>query len=739
MTAALLVPVLVGFALEVPADAIDRIASPFIGQASAAVVTRKTEDDGLRRAVRTSMAPQLYPAGIVTAPPRRLPAAVAAPTSSVRRARRILPLDEWAGAPASAPPRADEPAPTTAVRRPRRAPLPGDEEVPVQPDHGPVPAADEPAGGTAPRTTPPAPDTGAGRADGGVSPGPAAPDAGGGAGEPGAGDGGEPVAGDGGAGRPRRDAVRGASSGRRARELRERPGPRRGRAGQLGERARSGEEGQGGRVSGVAPGSARSLAALGQRPPRLTIRVVVYTAILIGIGAATLLVFIRHFERGRAESTARLQASVVTQGVVDRLAPSDLLGPLTPARKAELRRLLETRVLDDETPAAAVATADGRVVYATPGADSSLGSLSPVLRESILSGVVTSALVDARTDGETTRVLRTYSPFRLNDGSTGVVAIDKDYAPIARSARQAAIAVAAILELVLIFLWLCLIPMMRRATKSIHRQLDTIAQLALHDDLTGLANRARLGAHLDELCEPPSGPRAFSVFFIDLDRFKDVNDTLGHDRGNELLVEVAHRLSRAVGEGELVARLGGDEFAVVSENATDADAALSLAERLSAAMGGMFEIAGIGLEPQASIGIALAPAHGSTRDELLRCADIAMYAAKRSGAPRVYARELDDHSPVRLGMAGELRRALERRELGRLLPAAVRPGRGADPRRRRRSSAGVTRPSGSSSPTSSSPRSSRRASRDVSPATSSRRRSRSCATGATRGSTSASR
>jgi diguanylate cyclase (GGDEF)-like protein len=416
-------------------------------------------------------------------------------------------------------------------------------------------------------------------------------------------------------------------------------------------------------VSGVAPGSARSLAALGQRPPRLTIRVVVYTAILIGIGAATLLVFIRHFERGRAESTARLQASVVTQGVVDRLAPSDFLGPLTPARKAELRKLLETRVLDDDTPAAAVATPGGRVVCATPGADSALGSLSPVLRESILSGVVTSAVVDARTDGETTRVLRTYSPFRLNDGSAGVVAIDKDYAPIARSARQAAIAVAAILELVLIFLWLCLIPMMRRATKSIHRQLDTIAQLALHDDLTGLANRAHLSAHLDELCEPPSDPRAFSVFFIDLDRFKDVNDTLGHDRGNELLVEVAHRLSHAVGDGELVARLGGDEFAVVSENAADADAALALAERLSAAMGGRFEVAGIGLEPQASIGIALAPAHGSTRDELLRCADIAMYAAKRLGAPRVYARELDDHSPVRLGMAGELRRALERREL----------------------------------------------------------------------------
>ena len=409
--------------------------------------------------------------------------------------------------------------------------------------------------------------------------------------------------------------------------------------------------------------SARSLEALGQRPPRLTLRVVVYTAILIGIGAATLLVFIRHFERGRAESTARLQASVVTQGVVDRLAPSDLLDPLTPERRAELRRLLETRVLDDETPSAAVATADGRVVYATPGADLAIGGLSPKLQESLRAGAVTSELVDVRTTSGTTRLLRTFSPFRLTNGATGVVAIDKDYAPIARSARQAAIAVAAILELVLIFLWLCLIPMMRRATRSIHRQLDTIAHLALHDDLTGLPNRARLGAHLDDLCEPASGPSAFSVFFIDLDRFKDVNDTLGHDRGNELLVEVAQRLSGAIGEDELVARLGGDEFAVVSESATDAASALDVAERLSAAMCVPFEIAGILLEPHASFGIALAPEHGSTRDELLRCADIAMYAAKRSGAPRVYARELDDHSPERLGMSGELRRALERREL----------------------------------------------------------------------------
>ena len=413
----------------------------------------------------------------------------------------------------------------------------------------------------------------------------------------------------------------------------------------------------------TATRSSRSLAALGQRPPRLTLRVVLYTAILIGIGAATLLLFIRHFERGRAESTAMLQASVVTQGVVDRLAPADLRGPLTAARRAELRRLLVSRVLDDETLAAAVTTPDGRVVSATPGADISLGALDPELRTSIGSGIVASEIVETRTGSGTTRVLRTFAPFQLADGSRGVVAIDKDYGPIASTARQAAITVAAVLELVLVLLWLCLIPMMRSATRRFRRQLDTIAHLALHDDLTGLPNRARLGARLDELCDGKPEARAFSVFFIDLDRFKEVNDTLGHDRGNELLVEIASRLSAAVGPSELVARLGGDEFAVVSDDARDAASALVLAGRLRVVIAELFEVAGIALEPQASIGIAVAPQHGTTRHELLRCADIAMYAAKRSGAPRVYARELDDHSPVRLAMTGELRQALDRREL----------------------------------------------------------------------------
>ena len=413
----------------------------------------------------------------------------------------------------------------------------------------------------------------------------------------------------------------------------------------------------------AASGSSGALATLGQRPPRLALRVVIYSALLLGIGAATLLVFIRHFERDRAEHTATLEASIVTQAVVDRLRPTDLNAPVDPGRRRELDRLFKERVLDEETLAAAVTTSDSRLIYATKGAGIDVGGLSREQLTRALEGVVVSESVSATIGNETKRVLRTYAPFRLSDGSSGVVVVDKDYAPIASAARNAAIAVAAVLEIILVFLWLCLIPMMRTATRRIHRQLDTIAHLALHDDLTGLPNRAQLGARLDELCGEKGPDAPFSVFFIDLDRFKEVNDTLGHDRGNELLTEIAKRLDGTLGSRELVARLGGDEFAVVSESAVDRDQALALAERLRSVIAELFDVASISIETQASIGIALAPEHGRTRDELLRRADIAMYAAKRAGAPRVFTPELDVHSPGRLAMSGELRLALDRREL----------------------------------------------------------------------------
>jgi diguanylate cyclase (GGDEF)-like protein len=394
-------------------------------------------------------------------------------------------------------------------------------------------------------------------------------------------------------------------------------------------------------------------------------RVALFSALTLGLGAATLLVFIRHFERNRAEETATLHASAAAQAVVDRLHPSDLEASMPAERRRELDRLFEARVLDDVTLATAIARPDGRVVYATR--DSDVDGTVLASRELLgyaLAGTVSSEQVTTTSKGAERRVLRAYAPFRLADDSTGVLVVDKDYGPIAAAARRAAITVAVVLELVLLSLWLCLFPIMRSVTRRMNRQLDTIAHQALHDELTGLANRTQFGKRLDEALELDDGatPR-LAVFFIDLERFKEVNDALGHDYGNELLTIVAARLAEVATEDELVARLGGDEFGVLSVRAADEASALAVAERLRTAIALPCEIAGVSLEVQGSIGIAIAPEHGTTRDELLRRADIAMYAAKRSGAPQVFSPALDDNSPLRLAMTGELRRAIENREL----------------------------------------------------------------------------
>jgi diguanylate cyclase (GGDEF)-like protein len=409
----------------------------------------------------------------------------------------------------------------------------------------------------------------------------------------------------------------------------------------------------------ASPGGA---ATLGQRPPRLVLRVALFSALTLGLGAGTLLVFIRHFERGRAEHTATLEASVVAQTVVDRLRPVDLGAPLSHGRVYELDRLFRARVLEEGTVSAAIAAPDGRVVYATDHAllETRINSLQLA---DALAGRVTSELATADVGTDTTRVLRAFAPFRLGDGSIGVLVVDKDYAPIASAARRAAITVAAVLELVLLSLWLCLFPIMRSVTRRMNRQLDTIAHQALHDDLTGLANRTRFGARLDEALAAEAEDVRLAVLFIDLERFKEVNDALGHDCGNDLLTIVAKRLVEVVGRDELVARLGGDEFGVISTRTVDEESALELARRLQHVIGQPCEIGGVSLEVQGSIGIALAPAHGTSRDELLRRADMAMYAAKRLGAPQVFAAGLDEHSPLRLAMNGELRRAIERSEL----------------------------------------------------------------------------
>jgi diguanylate cyclase (GGDEF)-like protein len=195
---------------------------------------------------------------------------------------------------------------------------------------------------------------------------------------------------------------------------------------------------------------------------------------------------------------------------------------------------------------------------------------------------------------------------------------------------------------------------------------EELRRLATTDELTGLANRKRFGDRLDaeiEACRQ-SGER-FGVILIDLDRFKEINDTLGHQYGDDLLAQLGPRLAAQFGPNGLVARLGGDEFAVLSGQRTDRPDALErIATDLIACVHQPILIGDISLEVGSSVGIARYPIDGDDAQTLLRRADIAMYTAKehRDGY-RLYQPEHDHHSTRRLSILGDFRRALTRDEI----------------------------------------------------------------------------
>jgi diguanylate cyclase (GGDEF)-like protein len=183
-------------------------------------------------------------------------------------------------------------------------------------------------------------------------------------------------------------------------------------------------------------------------------------------------------------------------------------------------------------------------------------------------------------------------------------------------------------------------------------------QEALRDALTGLANRTMLTTTTARTIESATAPSA--VLLIDLDHFKEINDTLGHAVGDEVLIAVAHRILASVRAYDLVARLGGDEFAVLARSIDGPHEAESLAQRIGEGLRQTFKAGGVRVDVHCSIGIALSPEHSDSVEGLLRCADVALYSAKATrGTYALYDPECDTHSVARLGLQSDLRRALE--------------------------------------------------------------------------------
>jgi len=209
---------------------------------------------------------------------------------------------------------------------------------------------------------------------------------------------------------------------------------------------------------------------------------------------------------------------------------------------------------------------------------------------------------------------------------------------------------------------------LQRTNGELARAVETIHEIATHDSLTALPNRALFNetlAHALGLAQRHDRPLA--LFFLDLDRFKHINDTLGHGVGDRVLQEVASRLRSAVRSSDFVARLGGDEFVILIEEFEDTADLAEIATKVIKALEPTFTVDGHELLLSASVGACTYPCDGGTSQELLSNADTAMYRAKDQGRNRFcfYAAALNTLSPERLSLEAGLRHALERNEIER--------------------------------------------------------------------------
>jgi diguanylate cyclase (GGDEF)-like protein len=380
--------------------------------------------------------------------------------------------------------------------------------------------------------------------------------------------------------------------------------------------------------------------------------------------------------QSQAQQRAVVSATSATElvarlGIQPYVAPIDLSAGLSPDRLIALDRALRTRLLNGkDVVRIKVWNRDLRVVYSDDPA--LIGHSFPPTEEleSALRGQ-SAAEVSHLENAENARdrkygeLLEVYVPlrFRATGRPAGAFELYLPYRPIAAAVNKE---IRTTFLLLLGFLALLYAALLRigRDSMSLRRRAAESEHLALHDPLTALANRVLFRDRLEHALALRSheGPH-ISVLFLDVDDFKNVNDRLGHQIGDQLLVEMSERLRQVVRPADTVARLGGDEFAILLEQTPDRTSAALVAERIMAALRAPFALAGEELHMRASVGIAHRSAEEDA-DELLRDADVAMYWAKSAGKGRYEFFESAMHESVRecLELDAALRRALERHE-----------------------------------------------------------------------------
>jgi diguanylate cyclase (GGDEF)-like protein len=332
-------------------------------------------------------------------------------------------------------------------------------------------------------------------------------------------------------------------------------------------------------------------------------------------------------------------------------------GTLSASERKELIRDFKIMASDGEVSGVSLIDSDRRVVVALDR-----GLVGRRLRSPLLAAALKGESTAGEHDQGTVDI---YSPVRAVAGQPlGALRVRMPTKAIDASVDGQTSPLYLILGLGLGTLCLGLGLVLREAKARMLQETSRKERQALSDALTGLPNRTLFNDLLEKaLADCPRNKRV-GVLLMDLDRFKEINDSLGHFNGDRVIERVGERLKIIVREGDTVARLGGDEFAMLLPNISDAEAATVAAKRVHKTLEEPFTAGGLALRVESSIGIALYPDHGDKAGKLMRAADVAMYASKKGHTGHaIYSPDQQHYSPARLGLVAQLDRAMAQSEL----------------------------------------------------------------------------
>ncbi len=404
----------------------------------------------------------------------------------------------------------------------------------------------------------------------------------------------------------------------------------------------------------------RPLATAHRRWPLTRYFAVVSVLAMLALGVALVLVtadVMQKQAQGDGIALARSIESYASAGVPEEAFTIGVLAP------ADAQRVTEQVAGFRELRRLRLWTVDGTLLYDSQADSTGFPDgerLDAATRDREPVAQVVTEVRGEQVGGTETTLLDVYVPVQQGRVVVGAAEVMLDYQATAEAVSSAVRTVTLVAAGGLALLWVLLFRTVRNASRRLQASALENARLALLDSLTGLPNRRMLADRLARaIDESAATGSTVGLALLDIDRFKDINDSLGHDRGDELLEQVAERLRGALREDDVVARLGGDEFAILLpdvRSVADADAA---ARRVRQLFVPPFMLGDLALHVDTSIGVACLPDHAADASSLMRMADVAMYTAKthRLGVS-VYSPEEDDSSPARLVLLGDLHRAL---------------------------------------------------------------------------------